>query len=439
MSTSCKKACVLGLGKSGLASYQLLRDEGIDVWAYDDHTTSSDIPMLQSIDDIKECDMVVVSPGFDFQHEILRLAISQGIEIVSELELAYRYSLCDVIAVTGTNGKTSTTKMIDTMLRYAGIDVYTGGNIGVPFSEFCKKMTITDVGVLEVSSFQLQHTSTFHPHIAVMLNITPDHLDRHGGFDNYVLAKKKLFDNMQDADYIIANYDDEVVRNCLKDTKATIFWLSLYTKQKTGIFRDRDRYIYAEYGRYRPIGNHADTDGITNEYNAMAIYAIAGILNIPFYTALRAIKHLDKGKYNMKETALVNSVKFVNDSKATNTASVLNDIRYLDGEYVLILGGRSKGENYQTFLQKLNSKHIFFVGENSAQVYDLATKSGISSCICQDLKEAVTFAYRYCIDNRVQYVLFAPATSSFDSYKDYQDRGDTFDKIVEELCLENSQ
>ncbi|MBR7160440.1 MAG: UDP-N-acetylmuramoyl-L-alanine--D-glutamate ligase [Clostridia bacterium] len=439
MSTSCKKACILGIGKSGLASYRLLRDEGVDVCVYDDNVSDCDLPMLRSTEDIKNCDMVVVSPGFDFGHEILRYSISQGVEVVSEIELAYRYSLCDLIAVTGTNGKTSTTKMIDTMLRYAGIDVYTGGNIGVPFSEFCKKMTITDVGVLEVSSFQLEHTSTFHPHIAVMLNITPDHLDRHGGFDNYVLAKKKIFDNMQDADYIIANYDDEIVRNCLKDTNATIFWLSLHTKQKTGVFRDRDRYIYAEYGRYRPIGNHEDTDGITNEYNVMAVYAIAGILNIPFYTALRAIRHLDKGRYNMRETASVNSIKFVNDSKATNTASVLNDVRYLDGEYVLILGGRSKGENYQSFLQKLNSRHIFFVGENSAQLYDLAKKYSINCSLCQDLREAVTSAYQYCIDNSVHCVLFAPATASFDSYKNYQERGDEFDKIVEGLCLENYQ
>ena len=439
MSTTCKRVCILGLGKSGLASYKLLKDEGVEVLVYDDNVSVGDIPTLRTIEDIKECNMVVVSPGFDFGHEILRYAISQGVEIVSELELAYRYSLCDLIAVTGTNGKTSTTKMIDTMLRYAGIDVYTGGNIGVPFSEFCKKMTITDVGVLEVSSFQLEHTSTFHPHIAVMLNITPDHLDRHGGFDNYVHAKKKLFDNMQDADYIIANYDDEVVRSCLKDTKATIFWLSLSIKQKTGVFRDRDRYIYAEYGRYRPIANHIDTDGITNEYNAMAVYAIAGILNIPFYTALRAIRHLDKGRYNMRETATVNTVKFINDSKATNTASVLNDIRYVDGEYVLIMGGRTKGENYQTFLEKLNSKHIFFVGENSAQLYELATKYSINCSICQDLRDAVNSAYQFCIKNSVNYVLFAPATASFDSYKNYQERGDDFDKIVEGICLENSQ
>ena len=439
MKSAYERVCILGLGESGKSAYKLLTEDGIEAWGYDDCKNCCDIPMIEDVHDITKFDLVVVSPGFDFSHEIITIAREHDVEIISELELGYRYSLCDLIAISGTNGKTSTTKMVDTMLRYSGLSVRTGGNIGVPFTSFCKDMTITDVGILEVSSFQLEHTQNFHPHVAIMLNITPDHIDRHGSFDNYVLAKSKLFQNMQDADYVIANYDDENVRNCLSSSRANIFWLSLNTKQKTGVFRDKDRYIYAEYGRFRPIANCIETIKITNEYNVMAIYALAGILNIPFYTALRAIKHLDTGRYNMNVCGELEGVRFYNDSKATNTSSVLNDIGYLGENCALILGGRSKGENYTSFIEKLVDHTLFLVGENSQELQDIALACDIPSQRYDSLKSATESAYIYCREKGVKNVLFAPASASFDSYLNYVDRGDDFDKIVEDICSRNSR
>ncbi|MBO7215350.1 MAG: UDP-N-acetylmuramoyl-L-alanine--D-glutamate ligase [Clostridia bacterium] len=433
---------VAGLQKSGLSSAELLISKGATVFIYDKR--QSDIVLKNKeklislgcvyIDDYEKavefCDVLVVSPGVPIDSDICKVFKSNQKRIIGETELGFINSVTPIVSVTGTNGKTTVCNMIHKCLLSSGVSSVLAGNVGYPLTSKINELKDKDICVLEVSSYQLETTYLFCPHISVVLNITPDHLERHYSMENYALVKSKAVIPLRESEYAVLNYDDEIVRDFSKLTRGNVLYFSLYEKVN-GAYLDGDKIFFngEELFEVKDLSLKESH----NLLNALATVCALKALKISNEDIKKSLCSFKGVKHRYEEVRVVNGVKFINDSKSTNEASSITAVQNLKSPTVLILGGADKGLDYTNLFSEIKNschiKHTIITGESAALMLGYAVKGCVDNVMTvKGFENAVKTAYRLAFDGDT--VLLSPATSSFDEFKDYEERGDRFVEIV---------
>jgi UDP-N-acetylmuramoylalanine--D-glutamate ligase len=444
-----KKVLVVGLGKSGLAAALFLRRHGAQVTVSDVRSAEAlakDIPALldegimveaggHGLLTFRRQDLIVVSPGVPLDTPELTQARNFGRPIIGELELAARFLRGKTLAITGSNGKTTTTTLVGEILEAAGFNTLVGGNIGVPVVALIDESTPETWSVLEVSSFQLESTEQFHPEIAVVLNITPDHLDRHGTFENYARAKERIFAAQTRDDFLVLNADNVRAAQAAPRAHSRVYWFSLDRTVPQGAWVEAGHVVYrsskdAATERILPLTG-IPLKGEHNVENVLAAVCAARLAGAPADAIRRAIEMFKAVEHRLEFVTTVNGVEFFNDSKATNVDATAKAVAAFNAPIHLILGGKDKNSDY-TQLSPLLRQHvraIYTIGSAAAKI-ESQLRGVVSLHSCETLDKAVTAAASAAHPGDV--VLLAPACSSFDQFESYEHRGRIFKELVNE-------
>ena len=439
-----KILCVIGLGKTGIAVANFLSREGARVTVTDSKPREQLLePLKQLRADVKtrfenseppsDAELVVLSPGVDIHSSFLENANQAGIEIISEIELANRFNTVPIIAITGTNGKSTCTSLIAEIISQSGKTVHAGGNLGTPFISLLDQGD-ADYRILELSSFQMEATSGLHPIVSVILNISPDHMDRHKDFKSYVELKEKIFAHQTQNDFLILNQDDPNTRNLGKGCPAERILFSTQTELDKGIFLRGNRIIARFQNNEREmISLESLSKGMRWQVeNILPAIAVALLLDVSQEAILRALKNFTILEHRLEWVRTMNGVDFVNDSKGTNVGSVCKSLNTFDRPIILIAGGKDKETDFSPLksLMKEKVKHLVLIGETRDKFKGILNGSfGYEES--DSLEEAVRLAKAKAEDGDV--VLLSPACASFDMFKDYEDRGNRFKTIVKNL------
>lgn len=429
------KTLIYGSGISGKGAEKLMKTLGIECDTYLDGLEEAS---TDAVLDDSNIDTLVISPGVAMTNPLVKTAKMRGIEVLGEIELAYRHCLADIIAITGTNGKTTTVTLAEEMLRASGITAYALGNNGVSFSGKVSELTLSDVVVLEVSSFQLESTKRFCPKIAVCLNIAPDHLERHGNMIEYALCKRKVFAMQTASDYAVLNFDDETVAKFGETTNANTYYFSLKSVVRGTYVCGNGIYFKDKAVEYVCSTADLSVRGEHNLMNALAVITIAKILNIPNSVIAKVLNNFTPPLHRNELVATVNGTRYYNDSKATNTHATLSACATMEGKTVLLAGGYDKGLEYSDFLRELPLKvsAIVCYGANREKILSAAKNiCSLTVIEAENLEEAVKIASHIKVDN----VLLSPTTSSFDAYRSYVERGEHFVALVNELVAKTNK
>jgi UDP-N-acetylmuramoylalanine--D-glutamate ligase len=442
-----KKVLVVGLGKSGLAAALFLRRRGAQVTVSDLRSAQAlgqEIPSLleagisveaggHGLLTFRRQDLIVVSPGVPLLTPELVQVRYLGLPIIGELELAARFLQGNVLAITGSNGKTTTTTLCGEIFSAAGLKTVVAGNIGLPVIETVDQSEPGAWSVLEVSSFQLETTESFHPRIAVMLNITPDHLDRHGTFENYVKMKEKIFANQTGEDYLILNGDDPVTQQAASRARSQILWFSRSKIVRRGTFLMNDMLMFRPSEQASPIPvvplAEISLKGEHNIENVLAAVCAACVANIPAQVIARAIASFHAVEHRLEFVAAIHGVDYYNDSKATNVDATAKAIASFPGNIHLILGGKDKNSDYTELnaLLRARVKAVYTIGSAAEKIEGQI--AGVTRVVrAGTLEAAVDQAASQAVAGDV--VLLAPACSSFDQFENYEHRGRVFKQAV---------
>ena len=409
-----KRVVVLGLGVSGCAAAQLLNHHGADVLVSEKEDTQAHQAYAEELRDcsieyelgghsrarIEQADYIVISPGIPLTSEAASWARNKGIEILGEIEVGYSYCPAEIIAVTGTNGKTTTTTLIGEVLRQAGKNVFVLGNIGEPLCAHVSTMKEDDVVSLEVSSFQLETIKNFRPRVSVVLNLTPDHLDRYRNVKEYTAAKKRILMNQGKDDYFVFNWADDCLRSWAKETRAHAV-----------CFNDDQV-----------------TRGALNA-NERAAASVAHLYGISLEVCLNVFKNFKGIEHRLEFVKSACGIDFINDSKATNIESTLWALERVTKPIILIAGGRDKGSDFSSIQQQIKKKvkTVVVFGEAKEKIQK-ALQSVVDVVEAGDLEEAVHAAYRRAEVGEC--ILLSPMCASFDMFTNYKQRGNKFKEIV---------
>lgn len=434
------KAIIVGNGKSGKAAFDLLKDERVDVSFLsqeDIDKTSFEKEYLDRL--LNGLSFIVKSPGVPYEIQFLKEAKKRKIKIVGEFEFGVKRLKGDVIAVTGTNGKTTTVSLINFLLNGKNRKIFLGGNIGIPVSSFCRETKKEDVSVLECSSFQLEKVSNFKPKISAILNLSPDHLNRHKTFQKYIDCKKNICKNQTEKDYLLINADDEILMKNLPKTKAKILYFST-KKQVQGCYLKRGYIYYKDNQISKKIASTKDLK-ILGEHNLSNVLcaSLAVWLLTHDEKLLTRLKDFSASSHRIEFVSKINQISFYNDSKATNISSALSAVKSFKCGINLILGGSDKGYDFDDFFAKIpkNIENIAIFGETKQKIAFSAQKYKFKNFyICDTLKASTLLLYQLAKEGEV--VLLSPACASFDCFKNYEDRGNYFKKIVKEIENENT-
>jgi UDP-N-acetylmuramoylalanine--D-glutamate ligase len=442
-----KKVLVVGLGKSGLAAAIFLRRRGAQVTVSDLRSAdalSKEIPSLLEAGILVEAgghglltfrrqDLIVVSPGVPLSTPELVQVRNLGLPIIGELELAARFLQGNVLAITGSNGKTTTTTLCGEIFAAAGLDTLVAGNIGLPVIEVVAQSKPDAWSVLEVSSFQLETTQSFHPRIAAILNITPDHLDRHGTFENYRAMKEKIFANQTAEDSLILNGDDPVAQQAASRARSRIFWFSRSKIVRSGAFIANGTIVFrgSEQAGLIPVVPVAGIPlkGEHNVENVLAAVCAACVANISPEVIARAIASFHAVEHRLEFVTSIQGVDYYNDSKATNVDATAKAIASFPGNIHLILGGKDKNSDYTQLNSLLRErvKVVYTIGSAAQKIEGQIV--GVTKVVhAETLEAAVDRAATQAEAGDV--VLLAPACSSFDQFENYEQRGRVFKKAV---------
>lgn len=435
MIISGKNFLVLGFSRSGLAAAKLIEKYGGRVYYFDDVVSNKDYKKIENLDLFGDIYCVVKSPGFLESHEIFIKITEKNLPVISEIELGYYLCSSPIIAVTGTNGKTTTVTLLHKILKDYKFNSRLLGNIGTAFCEMADELTRFDCVTLEVSSFQLSYTINFKPHIAALLNISCDHLDRHKTMKNYIAAKMKIFQNLQKTEFAVLNYNCEISKKYAEKIKAEIYYFSNLSKVERGcyveggsiIFKDKIEECVCNLSDIRILGQH-------NVENTLCAITCAKLMNVDNLSIQNSVKEFMGVANRIEFIKTINGVSFYNDSKGTNVDSAVTAIKAMDKKTALILGGSDKGLDYTVLFNNLtaNIAHCFICGETAANMVKAAKKTGYNNfTVCNDLYCAILQAYKF-LGNSGN-VLLSPAAASFDSFKNYEERGLYFKKIVNQL------
>lgn len=444
-----KKVLVVGLGKSGLAAALFLRHKGAQVTVSDIRPADSlakEIPALldeginveaggHGLLTFRRQDLIVVSPGVPLSTPELVQAKSFGRPVIGELELAARFLKGKILAITGSNGKTTTTALAGEILKEAGYSTLVAGNIGVPVIGLIDESTDDTWSVLEVSSFQLESTEEFHPRIAVILNITPDHLDRHGTFENYALAKERIFAKQDASDSLVLNADNARTAEAAARTHAAVYWFSAKHDVKRGAWVENGNVVFrvapdAAIETILPV-DKIPLKGMHNVENVLAAVCAARLAGVSASAIAGAVEKFKAVEHRLEFVATVNGVDFYNDSKATNVDATEKAVAAFPGGIHLILGGKDKGSDYATLAPLLRERvrAVYTIGSAAAKI-ESQLRGAVTIRSCGTLATAVSAAVVEARPGDV--VLLAPACSSFDQFENYEHRGNVFKQMVAE-------
>jgi UDP-N-acetylmuramoylalanine--D-glutamate ligase len=445
-----KRVLVVGLGKSGLSAAMFLREQGARVTVSDTRSAvalAKEIPALLEAGIMVESgghglltfrrqDLIVVSPGVPMDTPEVKQVVAFGLPVIGELELASRYLQGRVVAITGSNGKTTTTTLVGKIFADAGVPTLVGGNIGLPVIDLVANSTQETVSVLEVSSFQLETVEEFHPWIAVMLNITPDHLDRHGSFESYVAAKERIFGRQDTKDFLVLNGDDRVTQMCAAQAKSEVFWFSGTKTVRRGAFV-RDGvivWVEKEGGVTEPVMPVAEIPlkGAHNVENVLAAVCTARLGKIPAESVRASVAGFRAVEHRLELVRKFNEVEYYNDSKATNVDAAMKALASFPGGIHLILGGKDKDSDYSTMADMLKKrvKVVYTVG-SAAEKIERQLHGVVKMVSAQTIETAVAKAAKAAAPGDV--VLLSPACSSFDQFENYEHRGRVFRQSVMEI------
>jgi UDP-N-acetylmuramoylalanine--D-glutamate ligase len=441
---------VVGLGKSGVASALFLKEQGARVTVSDTKTEDQlkeEIPLLldhgitvetgrHGERTFREQDLIVVSPGVPYDAPPLVQARSQGEPVIGEVELASQYLRGPIVAITGSNGKTTTTTLTGEILKAAGQPTLVGGNIGTPAISLAEHSTPDTFIVLEVSSFQLETIQTFRPKVAVILNITPDHLDRHRTFEAYVDAKTRVFENQRGSDFAVLNEDDPTCLTLADRVRAPLFWFSRKKEVGQGAFVSDGRIRFRDAHGQREIMlvSEIPLKGAHNVENVLAAVCSAALLGCRPEQIREAVLHFKAVEHRIEYVATINGVEYYNDSKATNVDATIKALESFPKNVHLILGGKDKGSPY-TVMNKLlreRVKRVYTIGAAAAKIEDQIR--GTTEVVhAETLQNAVRRAYAVAQPGDI--VLLAPACASFDQFRSYEHRGRVFKEVVRGLAV----
>jgi UDP-N-acetylmuramoylalanine--D-glutamate ligase len=383
-------------------------------------------------------DLIVVSPGVSPKLEMIKLARSSGVPVWSEIELAWRFLRGKLVAITGSNGKTTTTSLVSHILRTAGISTLTGGNIGVPLLSLVESSTDSTISVAEVSSFQLETIEKFRPEVGILLNLTPDHLDRHTSFEEYAAAKMRLFENQLDRDFAVLNADDPEVTKRMP-IGPQIVWFSRRKRVAQGAFLQGNQIMIRHDEADLVVGRRDEISlrGEHNLENVLAACAAAHLTGAAPADIAAGVKTFRGVEHRLELVGEIGSVEFYNDSKATNVDAALKAIEAFAGPLIVILGGKDKGSPYTPLHEPLRrrARRVILIGAAAEKIAsDLG--DGLSIFQAGTLDRAVQAAKEQAQPGDV--VLLAPACSSFDQFENYEHRGRVFKELVEKLAGESS-
>lgn len=439
------KVLVVGLARSGVAAARVLRRIGAVVKATDIKpreelgSVIADLSQLgvaietggHTRDFAKDCDLIVLSPGVPLDIPLLTWARSAGKTIISEVELAYCLSNAKFVAVTGTNGKSTTVSLIGHILEQAGRKVLVAGNIGNPVSEAGFGLDQDWTIVTEVSSYQLDTCLSFAPSIAILLNITPDHLDRYDSFDSYAKSKARIFMNQDQEDIAILNYDDPICVRLAPYDRSKVFFFSISTPLRPGAFLRGERAIVAIEGQEKEVFSTDDLKvrGPHNVANCLAAALAASLLDVPCESQRKAFRSFSGLEHRMESIAQIQGVEFINDSKATNPDAVRFALQAMTKPVVLIAGGRDKNADFSVLSDLVRSKvkTMIVIGESSEKL-ELQFGNLTSVVKTSDLDEAVKLGFGLAQPDGV--VLLSPGCASFDMFRDFEHRGEVFKRAV---------
>ena len=433
---------VLGLSRSGVAAADFLLSKRAEVFVYDDvrggavqravnalvekgakSVKEADLPVM-----LEKCDALVLSPGIPIDHKLAVAFKRRKKAIIGETELAARYLKCCVIAVTGTNGKTTTVSMIADILTADKKTAKACGNIGTPML-LRRDLGEDDIAVAEISSFQLETLSSLRPHIAAVLNITEDHLNRHYTMENYAYLKSRLLKNCSETEYAVLNYDDETVRSFAEKTKARIVWFSRREKVN-GAYIEND-WICFKGERVAPLSSLSLQEEHNIE-NALAAVACAKIMRADNEAIRCALRNFKGAPHRIEPVGAVDGVTYIDDSKGTNVDSTIRAAQCMKNDTVLLLGGKDKGYDYAPLFSALKKTRVVrcvLYGENAFKLVESAMRAGYGNIT---LTEKFDYAVKIArlIAQPGQTVLLSPASASFDEFSSYEERGDTFVSVV---------
>jgi len=445
-----KKVLVVGLGKSGRAAALFLRRRGAQVTVSDVRSAdqlAQQIPSLLEAGIIVEAgghgmhtfhsqDLIVVSPGVPLNTPELVQASNLGLPIIGELELAAHFLKGKILAVTGSNGKTTTTTLLGEILAAGGLQTLVGGNIGVPVIELIDDSTDASWSVLEVSSFQLETTQHFHPAISVILNITPDHLDRHGSFENYAAAKERIFAAQSAEESLVLNADNTPCEEAAARSTARIYWFSIEHAVPQGAWLQQGAVVYraaenaaTEY--VMPLSG-IPLKGAHNIENVLAAVCAARLAGVSAESIRSSVESFQAVEHRLEYVATRHGVAFYNDSKATNVDATAKAIAAFSGGIHLILGGKDKGSPYTVLGELLRERvsAVYTIGAAAGKI-ESELRGVVSLYSCETLEKAVAAAFAAARSGEV--VLLAPACASFDQFESYEHRGRVFKQLVKEL------
>ena len=458
MDVNGKRVLVVGLGKSGVASALFLKKHGARVTVSD--TKSGDelrneIPGLLDHGITVETgghgertfqnqDLIVVSPGVPVDAPRLAQARALGGSVIGEVELAAQFLPGPIVAITGSNGKTTTTTLAGEIMTAGGFPTLVGGNIGTPAISFAERATRETVIVLEVSSFQLETIETFRPKVAVVLNVTPDHLDRHRTFEVYADAKARIFENQQGSDFAVLNADDATCIAMAARTKAQVFWFSRQKEVERGawvrdgnvVFRDASRESKTPQKEILQV-SEIPLKGAHNLENVLAAVCAGALMGCAHEKIRQAVQEFKAVEHRLEFVATVGGVDYYNDSKATNVDATIKALESFPANIHLILGGKDKGSDYTVLnnLLRQRVKRVYTIGAAAAKIESqiVSSKTGGPEVLhAETLENAIRKAHAAAVAGDV--VLLAPACASFDQFKNYEHRGQVFKEIVRGLA-----
>jgi UDP-N-acetylmuramoylalanine--D-glutamate ligase len=448
-----KRALVVGLGRSGVASAFFLQDRGAKVTVSDSKSEAQLQNEITALLDrgisietgrhgertFRDQDLIVVSPGVPSDQPQLQHARTLGIPVIGEVELAFRFLEGKAIAITGSNGKTTTTTLVGEILaasgKKTGRKTLIGGNIGTPVISLAPQSTAEALTVLEISSFQLETIEQFRPWIAAILNITPDHLDRHRTFQAYVDAKARIFENQRPDDFAVLNADDPTCVSIKERVKARLYWFSRKHAVENGAYLKDDQIAFRQNGKEQAVMSRQEIQlkGAHNLENVLAAVTVATLAGCAPQDIRKAVSEFRAVEHRLELVATVSGVSFYNDSKATNVDATVKALESFPGNIHVILGGKDKGSDYSVLnpLLRARTKGAYLIG---AAADKIASQIQGSTPLVRSgtVERAVRQAFEAAAPGDI--VLLAPACASFDQFDNYEHRGRVFKELVLSLA-----
>jgi UDP-N-acetylmuramoylalanine--D-glutamate ligase len=441
---------VIGARKSGIYAALLAKKKGNDVFLTeksDNYDIRENLSLLNennipyeigyhSFDKLDNAQLAIVSPGVPSNSQILLEIKKRHIKLIGEMEYAYSQSTgTKVIAITGTNGKSTTTALIGHVLKGAGLNVVTGGNLGIPYSQLLIENPNPAYAVLETSCFQLETIEFFHPYIAAFLNLAEDHLDRYANMDEYLYYKERIFENQTEADFAIINYEDQILKGVSRRLKSSVYYFSTNSCLKHGAFLSNEKIFFSDLFSEEILERkNIPLIGLHNIKNVLVAIIVSKILNLENEVIKQGIESFIGLPHRLEPVREINGVLYINDSKSTTPDSTIKALEALDSKIVLIAGGSSKNNNFDELAKLFKEKlrKLILIGETAKEISKSFASFGFDSYMYADtLENAVKIASREA--HKGDIILLSPACASFDMFRDFEDRGDQFKEIVRNI------